>query len=146
MRKAGQAQERMGGILKVGMQVQKMEDPANFDWTQKSNRGASREYLAITGTDNVTRPMLAESWEASDDLKTWSSSCARGKWHNGEAFEAEHVAFNFTRWLDPELGPRPTAGCHHDTLEVTDKDGKKKVKTMIPGALERVDDHTVRLT
>jgi len=27
-----------GGILRVGMAVQKMEDPANFSWTQMSNQ------------------------------------------------------------------------------------------------------------
>merc|ERR1711938_462712 len=64
---------KAGGILKVAMQVQKIDDPATFSWTQASNQTRHMlEYLAMTGPDNVTRPMLAEGWEASDDLKTWT--------------------------------------------------------------------------
>ena len=59
------ANAKAGGILRVGMQVQKMEDPATFSWTEMSNQARhSLEYLAMTGPDNVTRPMLAEKWEA----------------------------------------------------------------------------------
>ncbi|WP_455374468.1 twin-arginine translocation signal domain-containing protein [Limibacillus halophilus] len=60
---------KKGGILRVAMQVQKMEDPATFSWVEMSNQARhTLEYLTMTGTDNVTRPMLAESWEANDDL------------------------------------------------------------------------------
>ncbi len=96
----------MGGILRVGMEVQKMDDPATYSWTQMSNQTRHiAEYLAITGPDNITRPMLAESWEASDDLKTWTFHLRQDVvWHNGEPFVAEHVVWNFKRWLDPDLG------------------------------------------
>ena len=51
---------KKGGILRVGMQVQKMEDPANFDWTQRSNQARHIiEYMVFTDPDNVTHPMLA---------------------------------------------------------------------------------------
>jgi peptide/nickel transport system substrate-binding protein len=141
-----------GGILRVSMAVQEMADPSTFDWTEKSNQARHIiEYLTYTGPDNVTRPYLAESWEPSDDLKTWTFKLRRGvKWHNGDDFTAEDVVFNFTRWLDPATGSSNIglfSGLteEYDTGE-KDADGKPKMgQRMRPGAVEKVDDHTVRL-
>ena len=101
-----QAKPKPGGTFKVGMQVQKMEDPATYSWTQMSNQTRHMvEYLAFTGPDNITRPMLARELGASDDLKTWTLHLRQDVvWHNGDAFTAEDVVFNFKRWLDPDLG------------------------------------------
>ncbi len=131
---------KVGGILRIAMQVQKMEDPATYSWTQMSNQSRQIvEYMAMTGPDNVTRPMLAESWTTSDDLKTWTFHLRRNvTWHNGDAFTAEDVIFNFTRWADPALGSS-NAGLSTFSGLI---DGAKK---LIPGAIEKVDDHTVRL-
>ncbi len=143
---------KQGGILKVAMQVQKMEDPATYDWTQMSNQTRQiLEYLAMTGPDNVTRPMLAESWEASDDLKTWTFHLRQGiLWHNGDEFNADDVVYNFTRWLDPAVGSS-NVGLFAamveeiDTGEKNDDGTPKMTKRMIDGAIEKVDDHTVRI-
>src|SRR3546814_3633226 len=83
-----------------------MSDPATFDWTEKSNVARQIvEYLTITGDDNVTRPYLAESWSASEDLKTWEFKLRKGvKWSNGDDFNADDVVYNFTRWLDAKTG------------------------------------------
>jgi len=134
---------KKGGIFRIAMQVQKMEDPATYSWTQMSNQSRHTvEYLAITGPDNVTRPMLAESWEASDDLKTWTLHLRQDvMWHNGDPFTSEDVVFNFERWLDPNLGSS-NVGLSTFASMVEDKGG---TKTMIPGSIEAVDDHTVRL-
>ena len=65
------AGKEVGGRLRVSMKVQTMDDPARFDWTEKSNVARHIvEYLTITGPDNVTRPYLAERWRASEDLRT----------------------------------------------------------------------------
>lgn len=133
---------KTGGILKVAMQVQKIDDPATFSWTQASNQTRHMvEYLAMTGPDNVTRPMLAERWEASDDLKTWTFYLRKGvKWHNGDDFTSEDVKFNFERWTNPDLGSS-NIGLSSVSAMVEDKDGKK---SLIPGAIEIIDDHTIR--
>jgi peptide/nickel transport system substrate-binding protein len=134
---------KMGGILRVGMQVQKMEDPATYSWVEMSNQTRHIvEYLTFTTPDNVTQPMLAESWEASDDLKTWTFKLRKGvMWHNGDELNADDIIFNMTRWMDPDVGSS-NIGLSTFASMVEEKDGKK---AMIPGALEKVDDYTVRL-
>ena len=142
---------KMGGKLRWGMQVQEMTDPAKFDWVEKSNisRGMM-EFLCRTGSDNITRPFLAESWEASDDLKTWTFKLRKGvKWNNGDEFNADDVAFNFKRWLDPNTGSS-NIGLFAAMVEEVDtgkKDDKGNAvmgKRMTEGAVEKVDSHTVR--
>jgi len=149
---AQDGEPRMGGILRVSMPVQEMTDPATFDWTEKSNVARQIcEYLVCTGADNVTRPYLAESWEASDDLKTWTFRLRQGiKWHNGDDFTVEDVEFNFRRWLDPATGSSniglfPGMVEEVETGEVDDDGNAKTSQRMREGAFERIDDHTLRL-
>jgi peptide/nickel transport system substrate-binding protein len=93
------------------MWVQEMTDPATFDWVEKSNQARGvLEYLVKTGPDNVTRPYLAERWEASEDLKAWTFHLRKGiKWTNGDEFNADDVVYNFKRWLDPNTARRTSA-------------------------------------
>ncbi len=139
--------QKKGGTLRFGMVVQEMADPATFDWVEKSV--VSRhicEFMTLTGPDNITRPYLARQWEASDDLKTWTFHLQKGvKWSNGDDFNAEDVVYNFTRWLDPATGSS-NLGLFSAMLREAGKDDEgNAIKEMIPGVVEAVDDHTVRL-
>ena len=49
--------------------------------------------------------ILLESWEASDDLKTWTLTLRDDvDWHNGGALNGEQVAWNLHHVLNPETG------------------------------------------
>lgn len=141
---------RRGGLLRIAMQVQKMHDPATYAWVEMSNQTRHIvEYLTITGPDNVTRPMLTERWQASEDLKTWTFHLRRNvSWHNGDPFTAHHVAWNIARWLDPGLGSSNIALSTFAAMlresDTRDARGKPR-KEAIPGAVEVVDAHTIRL-
>ena len=143
---------KRGGNLRCSMRVKPMTDPATFDWGEMSNQARHiLEYLTITGRDNITRPYLAESWEASEDLKTWTLTLRQGvRWSNGDTFNADDVVANVTRWLNPHLGSS-NLGLFDAMVTATEtgkteKDGTPMVsKSMSTGAVEKMDDYTVRL-
>ena len=56
------------------------------------------ETLTKVNADGSVSPLLAESWEISPDLKTYTFKLRRGvKFHNGEPFNAQAVKFSFDR-------------------------------------------------
>jgi peptide/nickel transport system substrate-binding protein len=56
------------------------------------------ETLTKINADGRTTPLLADSWSASPDLKTWTFKLKRGvSFHNGEPFSAQTVKFSFER-------------------------------------------------
>ena len=58
--------------------------------------------LVVQGDDLRVAPQLAESWVVTDD-KVWVLKLREDvKFHNGEVFNAETVAFNLNRMLNPD--------------------------------------------
>jgi peptide/nickel transport system substrate-binding protein len=133
---------KKGGTLRMAMAVQEMADPPTYDWGPKANVARQfLEYVTMTGPDNVTRPYLAESWEASDDLQTWTFKLRDGvKWSNGDKLSADQVIWNVERWLDPATGSSIQGLLKSMTTE--DAEGKSQAAD---GAIEKVDDLTFRL-
>ncbi|PTM43340.1 ABC transporter substrate-binding protein [Bosea sp. 124] len=63
--------------------------------------------LSRIDTDMTVKPDLAESWTASDDLKTWTFKLRQGvKFHHGRVMDAEDVVATMKRILDPATGSR----------------------------------------
>lgn len=61
------------------------------------------ETLTKIGSDSQVTGLLAESWTASPDLKTWTFKLRKGvKFHNGEAFTSANVKFSFERAVTKE--------------------------------------------
>jgi len=140
---------KTGGILKIAMSVQKMEDPATYAWVAMSDQTRhTLEYLAMTGPDNITRPMLAESWKPTEDLQTWTFNLRKGvMWHNGEELTADHIAWNVSRWLDPKIASSNVGLSVFSAMveETPEKDAKgKPIKRVRKNAIEVVDKHTIR--
>ncbi len=135
------ARAAMGGTVRLSMRVQPIESPHTYSWIQDSMMSRNViEYLTRTRGDNVTEPWLAERWEASDDLKTWTFSLRKDvKWSNGEPFVADHAIWNIKRCLDPATGSSVLGLMQGYMLnEAGDA-------LWDANAVEKVDDHTVRL-
>jgi peptide/nickel transport system substrate-binding protein len=131
-RKAFAATPQRGGILKVATQVQKITHPAQFSWVAPTQVGRQvAEYLTFTDGKNITHPYLLKDWMASDDLKTWTLNARKGvKWNNGDVFNADDIIFNFSQWLDKDVGSS-MLGLVGEYLDIT--------------GIERVDDYQVKL-
>jgi peptide/nickel transport system substrate-binding protein len=85
------------------------------------------EPLTKINADGSVTPLLAESWEISPDLKTYTFRLRKGvKFHNGEPFNAQAVKFSFDR-----------AGGEKST--------NKDKRTFANLTTQVVDDHTVVL-
>ena len=143
-----------GGTVRYSMRIPALENPHTYSWGYDANCCRQVcEYLTRTGVDNVTRPWLLESWDASEDLKTWTLNLRKGvKWSNGEEFVADHVIWNIKRWLDEKTGSSILglmSSYMLKTVESGEKDAsgnpKKSRVLWSDNAIEKVDDHTVRL-
>lgn len=126
---------KRGGVLRVSMRVQKMKDPASFNWSTMSNSARQiAEYLTVTDHDNITHPHLLDRWEPSRDLKTWTLHLRKGiQFHLGGSkrreLTAEDVMWNIKRWLAKEIGSSILG----------------LMSYLSPEGVEQVDRHTVRL-
>ncbi|MEA2780113.1 MAG: peptide/nickel transport system substrate-binding protein [Rhodospirillaceae bacterium] len=136
-----------GGTLQLAMKVEDISHPALIDSNEKNNllRQAC-EYITITTQDNITRPYLAERWQVSEDLRTWTFYLRKNvKWRNGRAFTADDAIWNIKHVLDPATGSSVVGLMKGYMLNDVTKDGKETVELWDANAIEKVDDHTFRL-
>ncbi|MXZ62407.1 MAG: ABC transporter substrate-binding protein [Chloroflexi bacterium] len=90
-------------------------------------------------TDQV-EPLLAESWEHSDDGLTWTFHLRDDvRWHDGEPFTAQDVEFTFNRIIYNEDIPTPTRAAFQ--FRYLDAAGEWQVAPM---TVTTIDDHTVQ--
>ncbi len=140
-----EAQERetppMGGSLRIQMEVRALKDPRTYDWSQMANvtRGIL-EYLVESRADGSFHGILLDSWEANEDATVYTLNVRQGvKWNNGDDFTAEDVAANFRGWCDSTVEGNSMAA-RMGALVDPDTGVARE------GAIEVVDEHTVRIT
>jgi peptide/nickel transport system substrate-binding protein len=103
---------KMGGTIRMQMDVKAMKDPRTHDWTQISIFSAAwLEYLVEYNSDGSFEPMLLSSWTANADATQYVLKIREGvKWNNGDDFTAEDVARNIIGWCDKSLEGNSMAG------------------------------------
>jgi len=130
-----------GGTLRIGEEVLALRDPRTWDRNPMANfcRGWL-EYLVETALDGSLRPMLLERWEVNDDATEYVLRVRPGvTWNNGDAFTAQDVAFNITRWCDRDVEGNAMASQFDSLVDPS-------TNRAIDGAIQVIDTHTLRLT
>ena len=142
-----------GGTLRIGASVQPLEKPHTYEWTQPDITININENLTMIGHDNVSRGVLAASWDATEDLRTWTFHIRKGvNWKSGRPFTADDAIWNLKHILDPKTG---SLGLGHfksymlNTIDTGEKDDKSKPKMTFElwdaNAIEKVDDFTFKM-
>ncbi len=136
-----QDQIQPGGDLRMQMQIFPFKDPRSYDFSQFANvqRGVI-EYLVEFNNDGTFRGMLLEGWEVSDDGTEYVLRVRPGvTWNNGDPFTATDVARNIERWCEADFPANSMASRMAVLIDAA-------TGRAIDGAIEVVDDLTVRLT
>ncbi|MFO8042878.1 MAG: glutathione ABC transporter substrate-binding protein [Alkalispirochaeta sp.] len=99
------AEERDTLRIGIGAEPESL-DPVNMTSAPAATVGEHVvERLIYMEEDGSLTPMLATDWEANDDSTVWTFQIREGvTFHDGEPLNAEAVAVNLRRFVDPDVG------------------------------------------
>ncbi|MDE0524014.1 MAG: hypothetical protein OXH79_18870, partial [Boseongicola sp.] len=64
---------KMGGTVRIQMEVRALKDPRTFDWSQIANFARGwLENLVSYENDGTFLPVLLESWDIAEDAQTYT--------------------------------------------------------------------------
>lgn len=134
-----------GGSVTVAVS----SEPGNLNpvvWATSSDTNVTHmifDSLVIPDEDLKMVGSLAESWEVSEDGKTYTFNLQQGvKWHDGEDFTAEDVAFTLTSLADATYD----AGAYWRVDPIVGAAEYKDGSADSVSGIEIVDEYTINIT
>lgn len=108
-------------------------NPITATDASESTINGDKVYETLLKRDNETLelvPVLAESWEISDDKMKYTFKLREDvKWHDGQPFTAEDVVFSYEKIMDPKVDSPHLKSYYQEILDV-----------------KALDEHTVEFT
>ncbi|MGE0766048.1 MAG: ABC transporter substrate-binding protein [Hyphomicrobiaceae bacterium] len=104
---AAKAKPKRGGTLRFATRVdgRGLDPQRNLVYYVSDPLAATTQGLVDLNDKMEMVPGVAESWEISKDLRTYTYRLRKGaEYHNGRTIDAESVKWNYERILDPKIG------------------------------------------
>ena len=103
---AAPAAQGPSGALTIGLTTDIATVEVPYAPERQSTNAAQTMYdtLVFPEADGTYSPMLAESWDVSEDGTTYRFKLRQGvKFHNGELFNADAVVYSWQVYSQPEV-------------------------------------------
>lgn len=127
------------GVPEVALDLTKVYNVSNFDMLYETMDGL----IKIT-EDNKIEPVIADSWNVSDDSKVWTFNLVKdATWHNGEPVTAHDFEYGWKRMLDPQTQAPLAAALWDIKGAQAYNTGEEKDSSTV--GVKAIDDYTLQV-